>query len=754
MSEDFHSLDHVEPLADARDLTFSRARHLVDAIQRHRDFELIGLGRWTWSNGALVECLFVEATCDRVPKKNPYGLRYRERLVLLVRAERKELPIVLALRKDFPRLVHMNRVAPGTPAHLCLYFEPATAILRTWTPESFLHRILWWIEKNAHGELHLADQPLDHLFFSSKFELVLPWNYDTLCETGSEFVIARNETRPDGGVTCFLLPKEIAARRQINTAILVDVTLPPATNSTVELDPATLGQLADLLEVRGIALLPALQPKLRALVSDQGVPVGSDHSFTVILVRVPICREAGAPPEMTSHRAFVLEDDPMNLGVVTGALMRHEGRYYADSAAEALGVAPPTEWRNLQVQPIEVLFANTPEKARLQSGLTEPGPVGIVVGAGSLGSAVLNLWGRSGWGRWIVIDKDHIKPHNLSRHTAVAEQIGDPKVHAVAALHRAVTQGASVIDPIVADASDSKNATVTSALTDTTLVVDASASLDYPRYASTIDSFARHASIFVTPNGNAGVALIEDAARNQRLRTLEAQYYRALIQNGWGCDHLAGNLGAFWSGASCRDISMVLPYARVLRHACTFAEQLPSLTASDQAHIRVWQQELEQGVVAVHDVPVEAERSLPLDDDLTVFLDAGIERRLREWRRKGFPNETGGVLLGYYDYNVRALIIVDALPAPPDSKATKGSFERGIEGLKEAVDEAAGRTAGIVGYVGEWHSHPRGHSASPSRDDWIQLIHLALGMGDDGLPGLQLIVGEEDLQLLKGAMRA
>ena len=751
MSEDFHSLDQVEPLADARGLTFPRARHLADTIQRHRDFELIGVGRWTWSDGSPVECLFVEATCDRVPKNNPYGLRYRERLALLVRAGREDLPIVLALRKEFPRLVHMNRFAPDTPAHLCLYFEPATAVLRTWTPESFLHRILWWIEKSARGELHLADQPLDHLFFSSKFELVLPWNFDTLREGNPEFVIARSEMRPDNGTTYFLLPKQATANHKVTSAVSVDVTLPAVVNNTVEVDPDTLGQLADLLTDRGIALLTELQPKLRALVDAHGAVARADQPFTAILLHIPICRDAGGPPEKVTHRAFILPNDPLELGVATGALMFHEGKYY--SAAGILDAPEALTWRDLKVMPVDVLSANTSEKARQQSGLANEGPDGVVVGAGSLGSAVLNLWGRSGWGRWTVIDKDHVKPHNLSRHTAVAKQIGDAKVHAVAALHQAVTQGASVIVPIVADASDSKNATVTSALTDTTLVVDASAGLDYPRHASTIDSFARHASIFVTPSGNAGVVLIEDASRNQRLRTLEGQYYRALIQNDWGRDHLAGHLGAFWSGASCRDISMVLPYARVLGHACTFAEQLPALIASDQAHIRVWQQALKQGGVAVYDIPVEAEQSLPLDDDLTMFLDAGVERRLREWRRLGFPNETGGVLLGYYDYNVGALVIVDVLPAPPDSKATAGSFERGIEGLKEAVDEASRRTAGIVGYVGEWHSHPQGHSASPSRDDWIQLIHLALGMSEDGLPGVQLIVGESGLQLLKGAMR-
>lgn len=725
---------------------------MADAIQRHRDFELIGVGKGIWLNGIPIECLFVEATCDRVPKHNSYGLRYRERLALLVRAEREELPVVLALRKDFPRLVHTNRVVQDTPVHLCLYFEPVASVLRTWTPESFLHRIHWWIEKNARGELHLADQPLDHLFFSSKFELILPWNYDTLREQNPEFVLARSDIRFDNGVTYFLLPKQENTHRKITSAVCVDISLPAIINSAVEVDPDTLGQLADLLSDRQVELLPQLQPKLLALVNEHGAIARADQLFTAILLHIPIIREAGGPPEKVTHRAFILPNDPLELGAATGALMRYEGKYY--SAAGILNAPEASAWRDFKIMPVEVLSANTPKEARRQSGLMDAGPAGVVVGAGSLGSAVLNLWGRSGWGRWTAIDKDHVKPHNLSRHTAFAEQIGDAKVKVVADLHQAVTQGASVIAPIVADACDPKNATVTSALTDTALVVDASAALEYPRYASTIDSFARHASIFVTPSGSAGVALIEDEPRNHRLRTLEAQYYRALIQNDWGRNHLVGNLGTFWSGASCRDISMVLPYARVMGHACTFAEQLPSLIASEQARIRVWQQESEQGNVTAYDVPVEIERSLPMDDDLTVFVDAGVERGLREWREQGLPNETGGVLLGYYDYNVKALVVVAALPAPPDSKSTPSSFERGIEGLKEAVDEAARRTAGIVGYVGEWHSHPRGHSASPSRDDWIQLIHLALGMGDDGLPGVQLIVGENDLHLLKGSMHS
>ncbi|HKS75685.1 MAG TPA: Mov34/MPN/PAD-1 family protein, partial [Terriglobales bacterium] len=210
--------------------------------------------------------------------------------------------------------------------------------------------------------------------------------------------------------------------------------------------------------------------------------------------------------------------------------------------------------------------------------------------------------------------------------------------------------------------------------------------------------------------------------------------------------------GTFWSGASCRDISLVMPYSRVMVHASTLAEQVQAAARCEDALIRVWQRDPVRGGMEVHDVPVTAEQRFGFDG-LNLYIDEGVLERLRQMRQQGFPNETGGVLLGYYDFNIKALVVVTGLPPPPDSKASPTSFERGIEGLAEAVNEVSARTAGIVRYIGEWHSHPPGHSASPSRDDLVQLAYLALGMADDGLPAVQLIVGEKDVQVLQGAAR-
>lgn len=748
MADVYHELANLTEVGDANALTIPRARTLFDAVQRQRDYSLIQLLRHPIDVGPTTEYLIVEVECDGVPPRNPVGLRYRERLALCVPDNPKQLIEVLALRHDFPILMHQNQGVSGAPASLCLYFEPPAAVMRTWTPQAFLRRIQWWLEKSARGELHPADQPVEHLFFASKYELVLPWNLAELSKNPAlRFEVVQRQERPDQGFTCFLeaTPKDTPKAK---TIAHIELTLPAVVHGFIEGDPVTLGQLADLLERREVDLISPLRAALQERVGEAGTAATADDKGTVILLHIPIRRAHDTKPDGIAHRAFLVSIGALELGVTTGALLVHQKKYYKD----VMNQQPSTAWRNQPVLPMDVLTQNDGAAARQQSGITEEGPASVLIGAGSLGSALLNLWGRSGWGRWTVIDKDHIKPHNLSRHTAYAQHIGKNKATVVAELHGAVMEGVAEIAPIVADASDSTHEPTARALGAAALVVDASTTLEYPRAASAVDTLPRHCSVFVTPNGNAAVLLAEDAKRMLRLRSLEAQYYRALIQSDWGKTHLSRHTNTFWSGASCRDISTVMLYSRILGQASTLAEQIQAATAREDALIRVWQRDPVRGAVEVHDVPVLPEQRFALGK-LDLFIDHGVEQQLRNMRCRGFPNETGGVLLGYYDFNINAVVVVAGLPAPPDSKASPDSFERGIAGLAEAVKDATARTAGMVNYIGEWHSHPPGHSASPSRHDLVQLIHLALGMADDGLPAVQLIVGEHDLQVLQGAVQ-
>lgn len=748
MPIEFHTLHNVQELTGVGELKLERTRALLAAIEAHADYSLksiLALNR----DGAALEILVVDVETHDVPPESESGIKFRERLALCVPGSPKDLVDVIALRTNFPVLIHQNNGDIAAPASLCLYFEKPSVVVRTWTPQNFLRRIQWWLEMSAKGTLHPADQPVEHLFFAARDELVLPWNFDQLFKYPElKFGISRTPERPDGGVTFFIKPQDEKHPQAKDWKIAhLEFTLPAVVQGFIERDPSNLGSLVDYLSQRGADLVAPLKAQLQSRVGNHGVTVASDENFTIILLRIPIVREQGSLVERTAHRAFLLRYGPLSLGLKLGALFELDGKFY--NAIGVMNAQAATTWREEPIASMEVLQQNSKSSARRQSGIPEVGPNAVLVGVGSLGSAMLNIWDRSGWGTWKIIDNDRVKPHNLSRHTAFTGHIGFSKVEAVKDLHFLAMGDAEKIDSIEADACDFSNEQVLKAIKDAQLVIDASTTLEYPRLASTAEDLARHASIFIAPDGDACVLMAEDKDRNIRLRSLEAQYYRAIVQSEWGAEHLRQENGAFWSGASCRDLSLVLPYSKIMAHAALLAEQIQRIAASPVAELKVWHRNPTTGAVAQSEFQPANEIEYSFQG-MHVYLDAEIVQKLRHLRAESLPNETGGVLLGYFDLTLQSIWIVDCLPAPPDSKASPAEFERGVEGLATAVGEASRRTLGTVGYVGEWHSHPTGHSANPSNDDLLQLTELALGMAQDGLPVLQLIVGETDFQILAG----
>lgn len=750
MEPRFHALDDAKEIAGA-DLTLTRAKALHDAVRQNRDFDLVGAFRGKATpEAAAGEIIVVDVSCDGVPPSNAAGIDFTERLALCVPEDTSSLVEVLALRVRFPLLMHQNSVLPGRPPSLCLYQEPPRSVARTWTAASLLKRIQVWIEGSARGTLHAADQPVEQLFFVSPYELILPWNFESLlADKKAKFWVVRGPERSGKGGTFFL--EGSAERKAERTASLVSLTLPAVVHGRVETDFGTLGQLADALSARGVHLLNALTSEIEARVG-AGIEVGQDEPATVLLMRVPIVRAEGESPSKIAHRAYFLNAGMLKLGAAMGTIYAHDGRYYKEAKASFIQPQEKTEWRSQTILPMEVLQCLDRPVARSQSGLASEGPAGAMIGAGALGSALLDMWTRAGWGEWSIIDNDHIKPHNLVRHQADAFLIGVSKAEAAVHHIRSVMQDATRATAVAADACDLNDAKVVDVLRSSKLVLDASTTLDYPRLVSTRDDVGRNASVFVTPSGRGGVLMLEDADRKKRLRTLEAQYYRAILTYNWGTDHLDGNRGTFRSGASCRDISMVMPYSDIVRHAAVFADQLPRLSELPEAAIRVWSCDAESGAISAQRIDVVEELQLRFGG-LDLFLDVGVYDKMKSLRKERLPNETGGILLGYHDFNVNAVVVVDALSAPTDSEASPGSFERGLEGVTDTVVEARRRTAGVVGYIGEWHSHPRGHSAHPSGDDKFQLAYLTLGLALEGLPAVMLIVGNDELCALQGFVK-
>ncbi|MDC8640398.1 ThiF family adenylyltransferase [Xanthomonas hortorum] len=745
MSPEYFQLDLVK--LEDRSHASSRTHAMISAINANRDIGLIDVMRARTDEELSCVYIMVDVECHGVPTHNKYGLRFRERMLIVVPQDDSIATAAWAMRKDFPRLAHQNSVSALGPAQLCLYYEPMNVVARTWTAHSFLARILWWLEKNAKGELHLADQPLDTLFFESKHELVIPWDIADLVSGGKPLHVS-GVRRADNGTT-------MRIANQVDTgqgvlAKLVKIDLEPVESGEVEWDPHTLGELNNLMTRRGANLLDPLRSAMQHDFPQQGLTQKDEPASVLVLLSIPLRRASTGHVEGVSYRAFFLHGGTLKVGAKLGALFELEGRFY--TSVGILQEEQAHDWEAIGLDPVTVLWENTADRARSQSGHPDSGPKGTVVGAGSLGSALLELWIRSGWGTWTVIDKDHIRPHNLARHSALNFQIGQPKVLAVSRLVEGITRGASMLTGVEADVMSSANPEVARALRASDLVVDATADLSYPRASSANEGRARHVSVFVTPSGRSGVMMLEDIAKARCLRTIEAQYYRAIIRSEWGKTHLDGHRGLFWSGASCRDLSMVLPYSSVMIHACQFAESIPTHIRSDAAIAVIWQREPGGSTDAIS-LELFERRVHKTEGGLDVYMDEGLHDHLRVLRREALPNETGGILLGYHDFTQNLVVIVDALPAPRDSRGTPTSFERGTDGLLDLVEDARNRTAGIVGYVGEWHSHPDGYPAAPSRDDLIQLAQLAVGMNEEGLPVVQVIVGSHEIGVVQAEVQ-
>lgn len=79
-----------------------------------------------------------------------------------------------------------------------------------------------------------------------------------------------------------------------------------------------------------------------------------------------------------------------------------------------------------------------------------------------------------------------------------------------------------------------------------------------------------------------------------------------------------------------------------------------------------------------------------------------------------YPNEFGGLLIGFYNKGNQNLVISDIL-LPNVFTSTPVFFERRTDDLFEKLKEYY-KSEPSKFYVGEWHSHPNGGTTPSARD--------------------------------------
>lgn len=395
----------------------------------------------------------------------------------------------------------------------------------------------------------------------------------------------------------------------------------------------------------------------------------------------------------------------------------------------------------------------SPESLARTSGLA---PIDLslsiaLIGCGSLGSKIGLHLGRAGFGQLSFIDDDRFSTHNAARHALLPADAIFPPAKALmmqaafARLGHTATQARNQ-DAAVAFLQDDAFRKIVPE--DNSLIIDASASLKVLEAACHSDSLnnANHRFVRVAlyGQGDSCVMLLEGEGRSTRVDDLQAYLFSECLRHPDLRRQIAGadsqDPVRLFVGQNCSSITTPMSDSKVSRSAAMTTLQLeawltsgfPSegvlcLGASDAAGVGMSWQQIRPGKTTVLTVPDDGGWEVRLLNPVVdaINVDVGIWKDL----------ETGGALLGHVSQARRCLIITDVVPAPPDSKRSKGEFVLGKEGLEEVLRDAHADSLSHLHFIGTWHSHPMG--GRHSNVDFKTLWKIAEGAR--GLPSVSLI---------------
>lgn len=398
---------------------------------------------------------------------------------------------------------------------------------------------------------------------------------------------------------------------------------------------------------------------------------------------------------------------------------------------------------NISITPFNVYLAQSRLGCRCANRVDEAdGKKQIaLVGAGAIGSHILNNFLRSGYGKWTIIDHDYFWPHNIARHILTSNDVGRSKVKSLERTANLIQSDSDLV-AIAADVF-SESDSVCTAFGQADIILDASASIAVERHlALDIQSDARRISCFLNPQGTATIMLFESVDRSARLDLLEMQYYRELLKDEKYSNHMSLPETMVYSG-TCRSISSRISQDNVSLSAALCCKVIKLHTRSANGEIIIWTHATD----SVEKESFTADKWITCEyDGWKVELSLSLLNEMQADRRNALPNETGGVFIGAYDIARKLVYIVCQVRAPEDSISSPTSFIRGCKDLPERLEYIRGTILDNLTYIGEWHSHPNANTQR-SADD-VKLHEAIVGYNRENcLPGCMMILVTDNFSI-------
>lgn len=736
-----HEAEEISP----KKLAIPKARELADFLQRP-NVPFVRFIRCEKISEFRNEAVIFEVDVE-LGQRKIHQIHEVEQIGVVFDPNDKTAPEVLALREDFPVTPHQNMRVNAPPRCLCLDEDEYPDQKLRWSPLSFVERIREWLRLTAVAKLHDPGQPLEQLLGATEGTIILPHDYlrrfNQSDPTATHIALINGSTEKP--ILRFWGRRDGASDGKPRVVPMVLAT-DAMEHGPITEQPANLYALHEFCRKAKFDLMRELAGILRDWIENE--KGGDIHNGRLALILLfPKKRDATTVPEETDVWVFLTKENIGEIALALGVEAQLKG--YKAVTLNFGGTATHSNEalaRQLTIYPFRPVFELNAKKAAVFNGFASPVDKNIAaVGMGALGSQVFNNMVRSGFGRWALVDKDVLLPHNCARHALFGNFVGICKAHGLAAMANSTIAGGATLS-IAADIFNpgDQESALCSTFENADIIFDFSASVPAARHlGDEICSKARRASVFLNPSGTDSVILMEDSKRKFRLTSLEMEYYRLLASEPTLRGHLADEGGKIRYARSCGDITSRISQNHVALHAAIGSQFLRTFLEQDSPAIAIFRANIENFSVQKFEFR-PAQFKTGIISGWTVHVSKFLLSKLRGIRRQCLPSETGGVLIGCFDRVRHAVYIVDALPAPQDSIERPMLFIRGVRGLKNEIDRIKRATISNLDYVGEWHSHPPGCPPALSRIDSSELKALAGEMNLADLPGLMLILADNN----------
>jgi hypothetical protein len=624
-----------------------------------------------------------------------------------------ESPMVISDREDFPRrdLGHLYvSASEALPGAFCLVRNDAHEWFANTTIIGLLVTVEQWLFKAAIGRLNEDGDEFDptrldsysgyHVYkYNTVLEIVTanhrlvpahPFSVMMACGFTSDDQITYKSI---SNVAFIQLPKTIELINKINEDIKEEEVAKLLLSIVVWSDN-------DAPDPEYCTTLPRIYGELRAYFQSRGIDIDAilkaySAAGLHLLNAIPIIHAIRRPKKMIGYNGN-LEFINFLVNATTG----NRGRFADDLIVKNQSHTEP--------------FSK--ELATELSGDDRSVPT-LYVGAGSLGSKLITHEIRCGNLQIGIADQDEIMQHNLVRHELFNESIGRNKAHAL--VRKA--KNFFTLDKI--DAFKAFPYRIhhikEEDLHSYSRIVDSTASLAVQNWL-TKKQFENPPVMMraeLVHQGKLGLAYIEGKDRNPRIDDLiNLTYYRAIgnpVIARWRIYDSSAELMNLNVGLGCSSPTTVMSDDTISFHASIFSRLLQNYSVGQGNKNNGL---LFRSILQSNDLPVISSQSemIPPFEAYQCCEDSGWEIRFVNGCTQNFLTlckkrgkvETGGILIGMCNYNTKTIHVFDIIKEPQDSKGTCVGFIRGTKGMPALVNQIKEKSGQMVGYIGEWHTHP------------------------------------------------